>query len=113
MKCWEQSCQFSSTIRSWYNFDNIFEKISYGEVPEQIEIYFGGQSENVFIKCVTLGLNNGNKNFIDFPSSDFCSSIQNLKFLFTLKLETYTVITLIQTSLCTIFCWTNRMKKRK
>ena len=39
--------------------------------------------------------------------------VEKAKFLFTLKLETYAVKTLIQTSLCRIFCRANRMEKRK
>ena len=44
-------------------------------MPEQIEFYFGGDNENFFTRCASLGLDNENENFIYFVSSDYSSRI--------------------------------------
>ena len=41
-----------------------------GEVPKELELYFGGLNKKIFYACQNLGLNEGNIYFIDFLSSD-------------------------------------------
>ena len=46
------------------------DEIGDGEIPKEIEFYFGGKNCNFFLMCSQLGLNKDNENFIDFLSSD-------------------------------------------
>ena len=51
------------------------DEIDAGKIPREIEFYFGGEIDNVFLMCSRLGLNKDNENFIDFLSSDIGSQI--------------------------------------
>ena len=46
------------------------DKIDKGEIPREIEFYFGAENYNFFLKCSQLGLNKNNEDFIEFLSSD-------------------------------------------
>ena len=58
-----------------YDFEDLFEKINDGEMPELIEFYFGGGNEHFITRCASLSLDNENESFIDFLSSYFSSRI--------------------------------------
>ena len=62
-------------LKKDYDFETLFKKINEGEVPEELEFYFGGENQNFLLKCMSLNLNHNNINFIDFLSSDYCSQI--------------------------------------
>ena len=51
------------------------DKIDKGEIPREIEFYFGAENYNFFLMCLQLGLNKDNENFMDFLSSDIGSQI--------------------------------------
>ena len=51
------------------------DKIDKGEIPREIEFYFGAKNYNFFLMCLQLGLNKDNENFMDFLSSDIGSQI--------------------------------------
>ena len=46
-----------------------------GEVPKELEFYFGRLNKNIFYACQNLGLNEDNTSFIDFLSFDIGSQI--------------------------------------
>ena len=46
-----------------------------GEVPKELEFYFGGLNKNFFYACQNLGLNEDNTPFSDFLSYDIGSQI--------------------------------------
>ena len=51
------------------------EEIDAGEIPKEIEFYFGGPNQNFFIMYSSLNLNRENSDFIDFLSLDIGSQI--------------------------------------
>ena len=44
------------------------DEIDAGNIPREIEFYFGGEIDNFFLMCSQLGLKKDNENFIDFLS---------------------------------------------
>ena len=51
------------------------DEIDSGDIPKEIEFYFGGPNQNFFLMCSSLNLNKENSDFIDFLSSDTGSQI--------------------------------------
>ena len=66
------------------------DEIDAGDIPREIEFYFGGENHNFFLMCSQLGLNKDNENFIDFLSSEIGFMNQY-----------------------TVFCKINRMKQNR
>ena len=47
------------------------DKINQGNIPSELEFYFGGHNPNFFRACAILNLSNDNANFIWYLASDF------------------------------------------
>ena len=56
-----------------YNLDKLI--VDNGQVPEQLEIYFGGENESFFRQLLSLSPTPANVNFFYFLSSDFGTEI--------------------------------------
>ena len=63
-----------------YNLDRLADELDTGQVPDQLEFYFGGQNESFFSRLLSLAPTPSNANFLDFLASDFGAEImrQNL-----------------------------------
>ena len=62
--------QKDDEINEELDLTRLKDEIGDGEIPKEIEFYFGGKNCNFFLMCSQLGLNKDNENFIDFLSSD-------------------------------------------
>ena len=58
-----------------FSLKYLHEEINEGKVPTELEFYFGGENKNFFLKCLTLDLDDKNKNFIDFIASEIDEEI--------------------------------------
>ena len=58
-----------------FSLKYLHEEINEGKVPTELEFYFGGENKNFFLKCLTLDLDDKNKNFIDFIASEIGEEI--------------------------------------
>ena len=67
----EQDERELEQFKAEYNLD----EIDNGQVPEQLEFYFGGDNENLFRQFLSLSPTPASANFIDFISSDFGAGI--------------------------------------
>ena len=67
--------QKDDEIQQEIDLTRLKDEIDPGEIPREIEFYFGGENDNFFLMCSQLGLNKDNENFIDFLSSDISSQI--------------------------------------
>ena len=53
----------------------LHHEINSREIPKEIEFYFGGLNENIFLMCSSLNLSRENSDFIDFLSSGIGSQV--------------------------------------
>ena len=67
--------QRDDEINEEINLTRLKYQIDAGEIPREIEFYFGGENCSFFLMCSQLGLNKDNENFTDFLSSDIGSQI--------------------------------------
>ena len=58
-----------------YNLDKLADEIDFGEVPDQLEFYFGGENDNFFTNLISLTPTPSNANFLDFLWSDYFAEI--------------------------------------
>ena len=62
-------------IKRSYNLDKSVDEIDNVQVPEQLEIYFGGKNENFLAQLLNISPMPANANFLDFLSSEFGTKI--------------------------------------
>ena len=67
--------QKDDEINEDINLVRLKDEIDVGEIPKEIELYFGGENYSFFLMCLQLGLNKDNENFIEFLSSYIGSQI--------------------------------------
>ena len=58
-----------------FSLKHLPEEINKGKIPTELEFYFEGENKNFFLKCLTLDLDEKNKNFIDFIASEIGEEI--------------------------------------
>ena len=73
--------QQDDEINDEIDLNRLKNEINAGEIPREIEFYFGGQNYNFFLACSKLNLSKDNENFIDFLYSDIGSQILREKVL--------------------------------
>ena len=62
--------QQDKEINDEIDLQRLHHEINSREIPKEIEFYFGGLNENIFLMCSSLNLSRENSDFIDFLSSD-------------------------------------------
>ena len=62
-------------IKPEIGLQKLKDELDAGEVPKELEFYFGGLNKNFFCACQNVGLNEKNKFFINFLSSKIGSQI--------------------------------------
>ena len=62
-------------IKDEYNFDGVKDAFDYGQIPPQLDFFFGGETENFVNACNFLSLNTDNNEFISFLCSDIGQNI--------------------------------------
>ena len=60
--------QKDDEINQEINLVRLKDETDVGEIPKEIELYFGGENYSFFLMCLQIGLNKYNENFIDFLS---------------------------------------------
>ena len=83
----EQDERELEQFKAEYHLDKLTDEIDNGQVPEQLELYFGGDNENLFRQFLSLSPTPASANFIDFISSDFGAGILRQKKL-SIHIET-------------------------
>ena len=71
----EKKREEEERIKSEIDLQKLKDECDVGEVPKELEFYFGGSNEKCFYACQNLGLNEDNTFLIDFLSSDIGSQI--------------------------------------
>ena len=67
----EQDGRELEEFKRYYNLDKLADELDNGQVPDQLEFYFGSDNENFFRQLLSLSPTPANTNFLDFISSDF------------------------------------------
>ena len=62
-------------IKGGYNFEEIKDAFDDRRVPPKLEIFFGGDNDNLLNACNLIGLNEGNNEFVSFLCSDMGQNI--------------------------------------
>ena len=71
----EKEREEEKQIKSEIDLQKLKDEVDVGEVPKELEFYFGCLNKNFFYTCQNLGLNEDNTSFIDFLSFDIGSQI--------------------------------------
>ena len=64
MKKKESKKQEDDKINEEIDLKKVTDKINQGNIPSELEFYFGGHNPNFFRACAILNLSNGDANFI-------------------------------------------------
>ena len=67
--------QQDKEINDEIDLQRLHHEINSREIPKEIEFYFGGLNQNIFLMCSNLNLSRENSDFIDFLSSDIGSQV--------------------------------------
>ena len=67
--------QQDKEINDEIDLQRLHHEINSREIPKEIEFYFGGLNENIFLMCSSLNLSRENSDFIDFLSSGIGSQV--------------------------------------
>ena len=67
--------QQDKEINDEIDLQRLHHEINSREIPKEIEFYFGGLNQNIFLMCSNLNLSRENSDFIDFLSSDIGSHV--------------------------------------
>ena len=60
--------QQDKEINDEIDLQRLHHEINSREIPKEIEFYFGGLNENIFLMCSSLNLSRENSDFIDLSS---------------------------------------------
>ena len=109
--------QQDKEINDEIDLQRLHHEINSREIPKEIEFYFGGLNQNIFLMCSNLNLSRENSDFIDFSSSDIGRLVhkfsEKICFQFTLKPVIFSMIITIRMNQYMIFYWDNKTIKKK